>query len=502
MALSKRDWSNVAANYVGTALAIGLPAIFNLLYFWILGSEAYGLIGIYASVLLFTVPLDVSFGRSASYESARLSASGSTSDLRSLLRTLQYAYCLVSGVTGLAVATSADWIVTNWVLLEQLDAKNAVAAVTLIGATLAVQQPRVVYLEILNGLRRQVIVNVLLIACALVRGFGTLLALRFVDSTIVIFFAAQACLAALETLTIAVVCWQAMGNDPGPPRLRMLWLKRVSHFGPAGLTMVAATAMTLADRIVLSRLLPLDYFGVYSFAAMVATILCRLSGPIASACFPVLVQSFEQKNWETIRRIVRQASQFIGVTVLAMCATVMVHGEAILRVANKGVVPEDASLVFTLMLAGNAANSLLHLPHSLQLVGKRASWAMWFNLVAAMAYIPILILLTPRFGWLVPPGLWLITQVTQMLLMIPAVHSQFFLGKTSRWYIEDLLLPAIAVAIPSGIVAVLFAGEVRTLGYLAISASVTALATVAAGIAAASEPRKLLLRQPTRTLRS
>jgi len=499
MALSKRDWSNVAANYVGTTLAIGLPAIFNLFYFWILGSEAFGLIGIYATVLLFTAPLDVSFGRSASYEAARLSASGSISDLRSLLRTLQYACCLVSGIAGLAVAIGADWIVTNWVLVEQLDSKSAWAALMLIGATLAVQQPRVVYLEVLNGLRRQVIVNVLLISCALVRGFGTLLALRFVDSTIVIFFLVQACLAALETLTIAVVCWHLLGSDSSPPRLHMQWLKRVSHFGPVGVTMIAATAMPLADRIILSGFLPLDYFGVYSFAAMVATILSHLSGPIASACFPVLVQSFEQKDWQTIQRVVRQGSQFIAVSVLAICATVMVHGEAILRVTNKGVVPEDAALLFTLMLAGNAANALLHLPHSLQLAARQASWAMWFNLVAAMFYIPILILLTPRFGWLVPPGLWLITQLTQMFLMIPVVHSRFFLGKASKWYLEDLLLPGIAVAIPAGVVAVLYAGEASTLGYLAVSGFVTALTTVAAGIAAASEPRRLLLRQPTGT---
>ena len=69
-----RQALNVAANFSGVAARLIFSLVFNVVYFRILGSESYGLIGFYAMLAALSAFLDLGLNQTAVREVARREA--------------------------------------------------------------------------------------------------------------------------------------------------------------------------------------------------------------------------------------------------------------------------------------------------------------------------------------------------------------------------------------------------------------------------------------------
>jgi O-antigen/teichoic acid export membrane protein len=116
---------NIIANFAGRAWTSILSLIFIPFYIKLLGMEAYGLIGIFASLTALLALLDMGLSTTLSRELAKLSLSEEAhQESRDLVRTLEIVYWATGIVIALGFVALAPLIAHYWVKAEGIPANT------------------------------------------------------------------------------------------------------------------------------------------------------------------------------------------------------------------------------------------------------------------------------------------------------------------------------------------------------------------------------------------
>ena len=188
-----------------------MSVIFIPLYIKFMGIEAYGLVGVFASLLALFSVLDMGLSATMTREMARLSALDPTGrDARGLARTLEVIYWSVALLLGLAVIALAGPIAEYWVKPDRLEPAVVKQALMITGGVVALRWPVAFYSGGLRGLDRQPLLNLILCACATLRGLGSVLVLWLISPTIQAFFMFQIIVSAVETSCLVAALWWSL----------------------------------------------------------------------------------------------------------------------------------------------------------------------------------------------------------------------------------------------------------------------------------------------------
>jgi O-antigen/teichoic acid export membrane protein len=201
-----RQALNIVANFSGVGARLIFSLVFNIIYFRLLGSESYGLIGFYASLAALSALFDFGLNQTTMREVARREGDQDRAgELRSVVFTLQFLLCGVGLSLGLMVGLCAHWIAASWFSAAQLAIHEITISVALMGCALALQFPVNFYYGTLIGLQRQVLSNSIIVAATALRGVLTIAALIGFGSSPAIFFVAQTVASAVEIAVLGYV---------------------------------------------------------------------------------------------------------------------------------------------------------------------------------------------------------------------------------------------------------------------------------------------------------
>ena len=183
---------NIAANAAGAGLSFLVFLLAVPLYLRLLGAEAYGLVGLFTTVMVAAAALDLGLGATLNREVARLTAhEAQRTDVADVTATLQAACWLVGIVMGGLFALGAPAIATRWLNFSTLSAGEVRGALALMGVALPAIIVRGVYLAGLNGLQRQALANLLQTGGTTLRALVSVAALLLVAPTVRVFFVVQ-----------------------------------------------------------------------------------------------------------------------------------------------------------------------------------------------------------------------------------------------------------------------------------------------------------------------
>ena len=133
---------NIAANFAGSLWQALMSLIFIPIYIRFMGIEAWGLIGIFATLQTVFGLLDVGLSSTLNREMARLSVvRHKEQEMRDLVRTLEAIYWSVAVFVGLAAVSSAPFIAHPWINDGQLSGKAVEQALVIMGVVMALQMP-------------------------------------------------------------------------------------------------------------------------------------------------------------------------------------------------------------------------------------------------------------------------------------------------------------------------------------------------------------------------
>jgi O-antigen/teichoic acid export membrane protein len=447
---------NIAANFGGNLWTGLMGLAFVPLYIHFMGIEAYGLMGVFASLLGLFALLDMGLSGTLNREMARLSVQKDKSqDMRDLVRTLEIPYCLIGILIAVVVVMASPLISYHWVRVKELSPDTVRTAVMLMGLCLAFQWPIGFYSGGLMGLQRQVLLNGINVAMATVRGLGAVLVLWIISPTVEAYFCWQITVSAAHMGLVVIFLWRCLPAAPAAPRFRPELLANIWRFA-AGMTVIAMTGTLLMqmDKIVLSRMLSLEFFGYYTMASVVAMTLYRFVGPVYSATYPKLTSLVELDAKEEIARLYHKSSQLVSVIILPAATIVAMFSREILFVWTRNPeTVENTHILVSILVAGTAMNCILNIPTALIFAHGRLGIVLYCNVAFTLLLAPLLVLMTNMFGTVGAAGVSVILNMGWLFISLPIMHRRLLPSEKWRWYFED-------VGLPFG-VALLFAGVMR-----------------------------------------
>lgn len=399
---------NISANLLANVWLTALTILLTPMYVRFLGIESYGLIGFYASWLAVAGILDTGISAAASREFAWLAAKPeSVGKMPVLLRSLEVLYWALMAILGLGLVI---WIWVSgerWFQSSDITAEALQQALALMAVSLVIQVPSGLYVSGLMGLQRQTECSGLLALLGTLRLAGALLVL-WINPDIRVFFIWQIVGNAIQTLTMRWVLRRRIGAPAAAARFSADILKSIGTFA-SGMTLVTAFSIVLtqADKIILSRTVPLEVLGYYMLAWLVASGLSRIAVPLVQAYGPRFTELVSKGDEHGLARQFRLAAQAMNAVILPPVALLIVLPEEILNAwtGTADIVAGAAPILVPLALgAGLTACSYPAL--SLLYSKKRLRPVVMVNGASVGIFLPLLVLVAGRWGAMGAASLW------------------------------------------------------------------------------------------------
>ena len=486
---------NVIANYLGNGWTALMSLAFIPIYIKYLGMEAYGLIGLYAVLQSSLTLIDAGMTPTLSREMSRFTAGAhSALSIRDLLRSLEVLCFSTASLYGVLVWAGANWLSTNWLRVEKLGLSTVATAVSIMGIVTALKLIEGLYRGAIIGLQKQVLFNIVNAILATLRSFGAVLILALVSPTIYAYFAWQAAISMIAVSALATIVYTHLpkaerSGQFSRTELTKIWRFAVGVFATGFLVLL----LTQVDKLILSKILPLEAFGQYSLAAAIANSLLMLASPITQAYYPRLTETLSAGNIEELKMIYHRGAQLITVITGTAACIIFCFGEILIIIwTGSEELAQSIGNLLKIMTLGTLFNSFMNTPYVLQLAFGWSSFGAKVNFVAVMFLVPAVLLVTPIYGAIGAAWIWVILNAGYLFISSYFMHKVILITEKTKWLLRDLFIPFLATA--STILLIWLLRPVFTSTTLAITFIVaTGLAGTSAGLIASSEVRRLIV---------
>ncbi len=420
------------------------------LYIKYLGMEAYGLIGFFVMLQAWLSLLDMGMSPTLSREMARFNGGGHTSTtIRDLLRSVEIIAAIVASIIVIFIYQGADWLATSWVNSEFFTSADVAHAIAVMGLVIATRFIENIYRSCIAGLERQVLLNIVGAILATLRGAGAVIILSFFSPTIQAFFFWQGLISIISILILGSVTYLNLPNDGSRGRFSWHALHKIKNFasGMVGIS-ILSLFLTQIDKIILSKMLSLSDFGYYTLASVLAGVLYTLVSPITQAWFPRLTHLRETGNHTELVNKFHQGAQMVSVIAGSASLVLIFQGETLLRLWTQDMVlANKVTPLLSLLSLGYLLNMLMWIPFQTQLAHGSVKLSVKINIVAVLFIVPIMIVLTHKFGPLGAALAWVLLNTGYVLIGVNFMFVKVLPDEKWSWYLQDVAKPLIPTAL-------------------------------------------------------
>lgn len=440
---------NIIANYLGQGWIALMQLAFIPLYIKYLGMEAYGLIGIFAVLQAGLLLLDMGMTPTLSREMARYTAGAHTpQSIRELLHSLEMLCLALAFLIAISVWLVSGWFAQYWLKAEQLPLNTVSEAIAIMGLVAALRFVESIYRGAILGLQTHVWLNAVTATLATARGLGAVGILVWVSPTIEAFFVWQGCISLVSVIVLALHVHRALPVAALPVCFSKQALSGVWSFAQG---MIATTffslLLTQVDKILLSRMLILETFGIYMLAATVANALTLLVAPLAQGYYPRFTELVTRQDEPGLIAAYHQGSQLMTVMVVPVALILIFHGEAVLYLwTGDAILARNSAPLVALLALGTAFLGLMNIPYMLQLAYGWSTFAAKVNAVIVAVQIPILFWATSRYGAIGAAWVWVAITSSYIFVVMHIMHRYLLPKEKWAWYWRDNVLPTAAAA--------------------------------------------------------
>lgn len=447
---------NIIANFLGKGWKALISLAFVPFYIKFMGIEAYGLIGIFASLQVIFSLMDMGLSTTLNREMARLSGSKEKADiqkLRDTLRTLEIPYWGIAVVLAVLMISLSWPIAQYWIKSEQLSITSVQRAVMIMGFVAAAQWPVSLYSGGLRGLQRQVLLNVIVAVFATISGVGAILVLWLFSPTVEAFFIWQMIVGILRVFTLAFFLWRVLPSSGKRACFRQKLLSDIWRFaaGMTGITL-AAILLTQIDKIILSKMLTLKMFGYFVLANLVARSLMRIIAPIFSAIFPRFSQLIAIGDEKKLKDFYHKSCQFMSLMIVPAGMIIAFFSYNLMCLWTGNIETANHTYIFvSLLVVGTMLNGFMNLPYALQLAYGWTSLAFYCNVFAVIIMVPLTIVLVFRFQAIGGAIAYIILNSGYVIIAIQLMHRRILKDEKWRWYLQDIGRPVVIAFLSGGL---------------------------------------------------
>jgi O-antigen/teichoic acid export membrane protein len=219
-------------------------------------------------------------------------------------------------------------------------------------------------------------------------------------------------------------------------------LKNIGRYA-AGLGIAAILAQVVAqmDKLIVSKLVSDTQFGYYIIAGNVAILVNNVSFPMYMAILPHFTKLFFENRREEIKKEYHFYTRLLSCLLLPFSVVVFFYSKEFLWLWTKNAeLSEAVSPILKLMIAGTTLNAMVAPIQTLLLANNKVRFILFSNLVGFVLAIPVIILLTLKFGVTGGATSVLVIFAGYFAIQAPMIFRKLQLKNSLfQWYLKDIL---------------------------------------------------------------
>lgn len=486
---------NVVYNIVGQGLVLVLTFIAVRYIFHRLGTDAFGVI--YFSIVLTTVvtsALELGISSTTVREISRHGESDITY-VTDLIRTASFFYWAGGGVLLVVIYLGAPLLVAHWITLTSMRTEDATLILRILGISVVVALPRVLYSSVIRGRQRMSLTNGIDVVTNAGQQAGTVIIL-LVGGGIAGIAIWLASVAVISTCVYAYVAARIFGWKSTLPKVSATVVRINRDFTiQMGAISLLSQIHSQADKIVVSKFLSVAQFGLYGFAASTVGRATLVAWAAAQAALPSFSSLFYAGDRTVLLTQYRKLQDLVTVGTLPVFAGICFAALPVYRY----VFNDDAAhtlLLPTIFLAlGSYMNGTLSVLYVLSLAVGHPEIATRQNALALVIVLPMTIGLIHAFGLSGAGFSWVVYHAFAYLYSVPRIYRKCLQSDPWGWYRNLLQVTALG-AMTYGVAAMGLAltGSSSSVVLGLALASASGLFILGSATVVSSESKKTLLR--------
>lgn len=408
---------NAASSFVALAWLSLLSLVTIPLYIRMLGVTEWGIVAACASLQILSNFIDAGFSQIVPRWAAQ--EADNPGRLARYLTLFRRIYVALGLLLFVLLQVSAGYLSHHWFQVPADRAQALELAIRIVSFQLLFQFINNLHIGFWHGLQRQVLANTRVCAFGTLKHLGTLGVLALGPPEAWLYALSFATIALLEVTTNAITVRRSIGNSPLDAEhshiaLRPL-LKEVSVLSGG---ILVGLLVSQLDRIILSRTVDVESFGVYVVMATLALAFLQLQTPITRAYFPLLVKDIQTDGRVSRRHMTRLvAGTLLTSTLPALIACALVPQLLALWLREPEVVRLGSDPLRLLLLAV-AMNGLYGCIYQVIIAARQSHRVLQFNLLSLLMATVVILYLGSSHGLLLGGAIWIAIATTQLFLGI------------------------------------------------------------------------------------
>lgn len=362
-----------------------------------------------------------------------------------LIRTGSLFYWGAYAVLGLAIYFLAPVLVEKWINLKTMDTATAIYVLRFLGIASLVALPQSFYTSLFSGLQRMEFNNIIDVAAGCLRQFGTILILTLGGNLfhVVYWFTACYCFAIFAYVAVSAKLFPFKALIPGYSS--MVIKRNISFASIMTLQTIIGTIIMQADKLIISKLMPIGMLGYYSVAYGNVSKGLLITTAIGQAAYPSFSALFGAGETKSLMTQYRKLQDLICFVTVPMFAVIPFAILPLFSYILNRQVAQMLLLPTALLCLGFYLNSTLRIPHRLAVAVGKPEIAVKTNFFALLTITPATVPLIYFFG-LTGAGLsWVLYNIFNYAHAIPRICSQCLKIPVTQlyWHVLRFLILAI-----------------------------------------------------------
>lgn len=458
---------NIVANYFSQVYVAGAGILTVPFYVHYMGTEAYGLIGFYTMLQAWFQLLDAGLSTTLARESSRFSGgAGDASTLLRLRRVLERVFLAIGVIGAAAFFFGAGTITHRWLQVGELSAREVSNSVQLMGWIIACRWVSCLYRGVVTGFEHQVWLSSFNAAVATARFVLCLPVVIVLDASPTTYFSFQAAVSLVEALWLYRQANRLLPRgDAAGATVSGALSSPLKFASGVAVTSIVWVLVTQADKLLLSKLLPLSEYGEFSLAVLLAGGINLMAAPIGAALLPRLTNTAAAGDEWTLRDLYARYTQVTCLAMFPMAFTLYACATPLLLAwTGNAAVAASAGPVLGLYSMGNAIMGVTAFAYYIQYAKGNIRMHLIGNAVFATAYLPAIFWAARAHGATGAATAWCVMNSVYLCAWVPLVHRTLVPGLHKDWMLKHVMPVAAGAAAPAAVFALLPPGALNGLG--------------------------------------
>lgn len=452
---------NTFASYISQAYVALVSILLVPVYLAILGREAYGLVAFYMVLQACCALFDAGMSGSVVREVGRFNAGAIRDfDLLALFRSIELIFVAISLMLVIVLAINRSVIASDWLTYETLVTKDVEFALIIISILVSLRWLGTLYKSVIQGYERIILLSTINVVAASLKFMLVVPLLFYVSNSVNFFFGYQLAIALIEVLGLFFAAKHLLPHEANYkiPRFSFRHVKEIWKFTLSlALTSVIWVIVLQSDKAILSSILTLSDYAVFSVAAILAGGLITLSMPLRSVFLPRLTNIYTASGDKAMSETYAYVSQVTCLLLVPLTIFLAVFAEPILYVwTSDAEVAHKSAAILSLYATGNGFLVLSALPFYLQFAKGDLRAHVGWNLFFIALFFPLVFYGARTYGPIGTGFVWMCMNLLGFFIWIPIVHKRFLATPHLYWLTRNILMISGASIVFAGIFRLLF----------------------------------------------